>query len=228
MSYETVLFDLDHTLLDSDTSERLAFSATLTAAGIFEPSSYLDTYQTINKALWSQVESGEINVNEVRNRRFEQLVEQLQLDASPDQLADDFVEGLGAHGDLYPGARAVLTQLSGSVQLGLITNGFGSVQRARIERLDLGSIFAAVTISGEVGVSKPKVEIFEHLFAQFDAADRSSSVIVGDSLSSDIQGGDNYGIDTCWFNPNRKPVKAPVATHEVSCLTDIPSIVLAD
>lgn len=227
MSYKTVLFDLDHTLLDSDESERLAFDVALTASGVADPSSHLALYQSINKALWSQVESGQINVREVRNRRFEQLVERAKLDASPHRLADDYVVGLGANGNLYPGARELLDELSGLVQLGLITNGFGSVQRARIERLNLGPVFEAITISGEVGVSKPRVEIFEHLFAQFGGVDPSSTVIVGDSLSSDIQGGTNCGIGTCWFNPRGKPAGTPTPTHEVDCLDAISTVVLA-
>ena len=76
------------------------------------------------------------------------------------------------------------------------------MQRARVARLGLAGYFDAVIISSEVGVSKPSTAIFDIAFDQLGAPARSSALMVGDSLTSDIRGGTNYGIATCWSNPH--------------------------
>ena len=140
----------------------------------------------------------------MRTARFEQLVAAAGLDADPVVMADAFVAGLGMHGDLYPGVRSVLETLTAQASLALVTNGLSEVQRKRIERLDLGRYFDAVVISSEVGAAKPSTEIFDIAFDLLGSPARESVLMVGDSLTSDIQGGINYGIATCWYNPNHQ------------------------
>ena len=91
---------------------------------------------------------------------------------------------------------------SSQTSLALVTNGLSEVQRTRIERLDLGRYFDAVVISSEVGAAKPSTEIFDLAFELLGSPAKASALMVGDSLTSDIQGGINYGIATCWYNPN--------------------------
>ena len=141
MRYSTLLFDLDHTLLDSAASEQLAFHAALSASNVADPSAYFPLYSEINRALWTAVERHEIGPDDVRVSRFEQLIGRADLDADPVAMADDYVTGLGAHGELYPGSRDVLDRLRGRVTLGLVTNGIGEVQRSRIRRLGLDRFF---------------------------------------------------------------------------------------
>lgn len=229
MPYSTVLFDLDHTLLDSDASEAAAFSQTLRASGCHEPDQHFATYRKINGALWAAVERGEISPNDVKTQRFAELVEVIKLDADPEVIGAQFVEGLAQNGDLYPGARRLLDDLAGheDITVGLVTNGIGSVQRTRLDRLDLNSYFSAVAISGELGTSKPAPKIFDLIFAELDDSDRSESLMVGDSLSSDIAGGVAAGIDTAWFNRHGiTPPEPPPFTHEFRILGDLVEIVL--
>ncbi len=227
--YETVLLDLDHTLLDSDASEAAAFAATVRSAGL-EPSEPLfATYSSINRALWAAVERGETTPNDLRVTRFERFATAAGVDADPERLAVTFTDGLGANGELYPGARATLETLAAEHRLALVTNGLSEVQRARIERLDLGPFFDAVVISAEIGRSKPGTEIFDVVFEQLDGPDQKAALMVGDSLTSDIQGGTNAGIDTCWYNPQRKSASAtPTArvTHEITALDQLASVVV--
>jgi FMN phosphatase YigB (HAD superfamily) len=103
MTYATVLFDLDHTLFDTDTSETAALHDTLRLAGIDDPGLHLDAYIEINAALWAAVERGEIGAEGVRLTRFEQLVARTGLEADPGELAEAFVDGLAAHGGAVSG-----------------------------------------------------------------------------------------------------------------------------
>jgi len=226
MRYETILLDLDHTLFDSDTSEQTAFAQVLVSAGVVEPMRYFMAYQAINLKLWAAVERGEVLQQQVRTQRFERLVAQENIDADPLQLADDFVAGLGANGSLYDGAREVLECLSGQASLALVTNGLGEVQRARVDRLGIGDFFDAIIISAEVGAAKPGTEIFDIVFEALDFPTKNSALMVGDSLSSDIQGGANYGIATCWYNPNGQSVqRADQVAHEISDLAELLGVV---
>ena len=219
MRFTTIVFDLDHTLLDSDSSEQLAFAETLHSIGVEEPEQHLKTYQRINVALWKQVEHGELSPNEVKVLRFAQLLERLDIDENPELLGDRYLEGLGNKGELYPEARDLLDSLA-ERRLGLVTNGIGSVQRRRLERLDLDRYFTGVAISGEVGVAKPDPEIFSHL--DFPDWTPEETVIIGDSLTSDIAAGINAKIATCWYNPSSTPNSGPTnPTVEVQQLSDV-------
>lgn len=226
MRYPTLLFDLDHTLLDSDESERLAYEHTMASIGLAEPGTYFDRYVAINRSMWSAVESGEMQPSEVRHRRFERFADELDIDADPFEMAETFVWGLGSFGELYDGAREVLDVLADVAALAMVTNGLSDVQRARIERLDLGGYFDTVIISSEVGVTKPRPEIFDLAFDGLGSPDRSTALMVGDSLTSDVAGGTNSGIDTCWYNRNgaSRPDGTAV-THEIAELGELPAIV---
>lgn len=225
MTYSTFLIDLDHTLLDSHQSEVAAFDQALKRCGIDAPSRFLPTYQAINGALWAAVERQELTPREVQATRFHRLVEQTDLDVDPTKLAADYVVGLGANGELYDGAIEALDRLATTSTLALVTNGLREVQRARIERLGLVHRFDAIVISDEVGHAKPGTEIFDIAFSLLGSPEKSTAVMVGDSLSSDIRGGANFGIATCWYNPHRRE-RSPddVVSHEISELTELISL----
>jgi YjjG family noncanonical pyrimidine nucleotidase len=222
MRYTTFFLDLDHTLFDSDTSELAAFAQAMTAAGVADAAQYFAPYKKINLELWAAVERGEISPHGVRTQRFERLVSDLHLEADAQQLADDFVAGLGAHGELYEGAFEVIDRLSSQASLALVTNGLGEVQRARVERLGIGEFFDAIVISAEVGAAKPGTEIFDIVFEALGAPRKESALMVGDSLSSDMQGGTNFGIATCWYNPKRQALRRDdLVSHEIHELREL-------
>lgn len=225
MPYSTLLFDLDHTLFDSDASEAAAFDITMRAAGVSNPSTVLAAYRRINVALWAGVEAGSVQPIDVRTLRFQRLFEEAEIDADVDEMADLFVRSLGGHGDLYPGAREVLADLAGRARLALVTNGLSDVQRARLARLDIASLFETVVVSSEVGVTKPRPEIFELAFRQLGNPSKESAVMIGDSLTSDIAGGANFGIATCWYNPKGLDRNGAVVTYEVADLTSLRTLV---
>jgi 2-haloacid dehalogenase len=224
MHYTTLLFDLDHTLFDSDAAEAAAFDDTLRLVGAADPSAYFDTFSAINVDLWAKVESGELSPNDVRHLRFQQLIAVTDLEADAAEMGDRYVWGMGSNGDLYPGTREVMDSLDGSVTLALITNGIGEVQRMRIDRLGIDHYFDAVVISGEVGGAKPGTDIFDIVFEQLGGPDKETALIIGDNLGSDIQGGINYGIDTCWFNPHGRDSNGLSVTHEIAELSELLAI----
>jgi len=222
VSYTTFLFDLDHTLLDSVESERRALAAALSRAGIADPLAHFPTYVAINRSLWDAVERGVMSPDDVRVARFEALLEQTGLSADPVALGDDYVRGLGSHGQLFPGTRSTLERLAQRAALGLVTNGIGEVQRARIERLELSPLFETVAISGELGISKPAAAIFEVALRGLGSPPRGNVVMVGDSLSADVQGAANCGIDACWFNPDRRPYPPDASiAHDIATLDEL-------
>lgn len=230
VSYRIVLLDLDHTLLDSTASEAAAFGETVRSIGRQPTPDLFQRYTTINQALWAAVERGELTPDELKLLRFEQFADAIGANASPGDMATVFTAGLGNNGELYPDARAVLEQLHSIARLAMITNGLSEVQRRRIDRLDLGRYFEAVIISAEVKTAKPGTEIFDLAFAELGNPDRTDALMVGDSLTSDIQGGLNAGVDTCLYAPGLDGPKdeasaGPVPTHQISDLTELVPLV---
>ncbi len=210
MSFSHLLFDFDHMLFDTDSSEALAFAQALAQSGIDAPEQYLSHYQSINQGLWRQVEAGTISPNDVKTLRFEILKSELGFNYNSDTVAESYITGLVECGELFPGADRLLEDLEANFSLGMITNGIGSVQRGRMDRLGVAEFFDSVVISGEVGVAKPQPEIFAIALAELGDPPRSECLMIGDSLPSDVQGGENAGISTAWFNPNQAVNPTPL------------------
>lgn len=224
MAHLAHFFDFDHTLFDSDASEALAFEHAV--AGRADAASLFATYKDINSALWREVESAGRPAAEVRTLRFERLVEQSNIEADPIALADAFTVGMQEFGELYPDAEAVVTALRENGPVVMVTNAISEIQRRRIERLGIASLFDAIIISSEVGVAKPDPNIFGHAFATLEAAgttvERRATLMVGDSLTSDMAGGVAAGLTTCWFNPHGKPRPTAIdLDHEIHQLDQL-------
>lgn len=225
MPYETILFDLDHTLYDSHESERQAYAHATSLAGLADADTHFERYFTINREMWAAVERGDILPTEVRVRRFDRFAAEVGLDADTQRMADDFVWGLGAYGELYDDAQQLLARLAGQASLALVTNGLSEVQRSRLSRLGIADYFDAIVISSEVGVTKPRPDIFEIAFEQLGNPPKASAVMIGDSLTSDIAGGRNFGIDTCWYNPEGIIASVnDLPTYQVETLTEIDKV----
>lgn len=226
--YHTVLLDFDHTLFDSDASERGAFAQTLKAHNVTPTAGLLQQYQKINLRLWKDVEIGRLKATDVKQLRFARFIEEAKLIANPEQMAEHYVTALAQHGNLYPGALDLLQKLATRVRLGLITNGLSEVQRTRLERLDIAQYFQAIVISGEVGIAKPDPKIFDIAFTMLKCPAKAGSLMIGDSLASDIKGGNSFGIDTCWYNPKkRKNTSEITPTYAISSLSEAGQIASA-
>lgn len=206
----TVLFDLDNTLLDFNKAERIALSKALRRLGIEPDEGVCRRYSELNLAQWKLLEQGRLTRPQVKIRRFELLFAELGIDCSA-ETATGIYEAQLAVGHYYiDGAQTLLETLSKTRRLYLVTNGTASVQRSRIESAGLQRYFQDFFISEEIGFDKPHREFFTYCFARIPDFRRREAVLIGDSLTSDIQGGKNAGLCTVWFNPLHQPGNADI------------------
>ncbi|KAA0948805.1 noncanonical pyrimidine nucleotidase, YjjG family [Sporosarcina sp. ANT_H38] len=216
MKYDVFLFDLDDTLMDFAETERHAFTNVFNSNGF--PNGlveYRDSYRAISSVLWNDLEQGRTSLAELKTERFQRLFLQHGLEIDAEVFGQTYLDNLGKEVHLFEGVTEMLSSLEGS-RVAIVTNGFKDVQLARIAGSILKDTFEAIFTSEEAGFQKPQVEIFEYVFQQLKITDKSRVLMIGDSLSSDILGGNNFGIDTCWFNPHRKKnTSSARPTHEV-------------
>ena len=225
-AYAWLILDADGTLFDFHRAEAAALDRTPRQMGVKVPPEFLSTFRTINASLWKAFEAGRLRAHDVRTLRFAQLFETLRLPGDPAAFSEAFLTNLVRETRFHDGAESLLTSLRHRVGLVLLTNGFADVQRARIERLGLQGTFDHVLISEEIGAAKPHPATFDIAFARMGHPDRRRVLMAGDSLSSDIQGGEDYGIDTCWFNPGRVANgTAANPTYEIAHLGELTELV---
>jgi 2-haloacid dehalogenase len=222
MKYKWLLFDADGTLFDYDRAEATALQRTFEQAGQpFEPR-YAEAYRQINRQIWLEFEQGRISQKALRTQRFEQLFALLQIDLDPVAFSASYLGYLAEGTYLVDGAEQVIRTLHGQVGLMLITNGLKEVQRPRLARSAISGYFADIVISEEVGAAKPDARIFDAAFQRMGHPRKADVLMVGDNMSSDIQGGNDYGIDTCWFNPEGNPRELDVdSRYEIADLWEL-------
>jgi 2-haloacid dehalogenase len=146
------------------------------------------------------LERGEIEKSKLYASRWVKLVEFYGFDADPYAMSDFYTETLATKSYLMDGALDICKYLYGKYHLYVVTNGKKSVQDGRFDPSPLAPMFEGVFVSEEIGFEKPRREFFDAVSAGIEGFDPRDAIIIGDSLTSDMQGGINYGIDTCWFN----------------------------
>ena len=218
MTYSWLLFDADGTLFDFDLAEKLALQSVLGhLEQSFNDHAY-SSYKAINKQLWQAFEKGQIKQSEIKTQRFEKWLEVLNINADIEEVSTYYVSQLATQGPLLEGALELIQELSTRYKMLIMTNGLKEVQRPRFDASILRPYFAEIIVSGEVGVAKPETGIFDIAFEKMGKPDKNEVLIIGDSLSADMQGGLKYGIDTCWFNPQKAKTNLPV-TYTIYNLT---------
>ncbi len=229
MRYKWLLFDADGTLFDFDKVEERALLNTFAALGHECDARCAEIYREIDREIWMDFENGRISQENLRTKRFELLFDAIGIDCDAVEFSRRYLAELACGSDLIDGAEDLLKSLHGRVGLILITNGLADVQRPRFARSTLMPYFSDVVISEEVGVAKPDPKIFDVAFAKMGFPEREDVLIVGDSLTSDIRGGNNYGIDTCWFNPaGRRRVDGVGIHYEIGALRELLPLVEGD
>ena len=227
MSYRTVLFDADNTLLDFTRSEHEALCDCLRARGLPCDKHITDGYAAINDRHWKLLEQGLTTREGLRVARFEDFCREYGFDCDPRRLADDYFDTLCTKSYLIDGALELCRELYGHARLYLITNGNTKVQNGRFDPSPLAPLFDGVFISEDMGCAKPSKDYFDAVADTIPGFDPTNTLVVGDSLSSDIRGGINAGLATCWYNPHGKPVPADMKIdYVVRSLDEILPIIL--
>lgn len=226
MKYDIIIFDADETLFDFKKSERDAFKNTMLEFNInYDENYHLKIYKDINTAIWKELEDGLITQKKLKVERFKRLSNALNAGFDEVEFSKSYMKHLSYASFLYDDSVALIESLSKDYRLSIITNGLKDVQNNRIKRSIIGKYFDDIVISEEVEVSKPDPRIFEHALKNLNYTDKSKVLMVGDSLTSDIQGGLNFGIDTCWFNPNKIINRTEVKPiYEISNLMDLKKV----
>ncbi|MGN0169709.1 MAG: YjjG family noncanonical pyrimidine nucleotidase [Lachnospiraceae bacterium] len=222
---KTVLLDLDDTILDFKKAESLALSRTLLQMGLEPTQDVLQRYSEINQAQWQLLEENKLTRAQVVTRRFSLLFEEKGIHADVDKVQSLYREELGKGHFFLPGAQELLEELFAQYDLYLVSNGNGSVQDGRIQSAGIAKYFQKLFISERMGVNKPAKEFFDLCFAQIGDVEPEKTVIIGDSLTSDIRGGINAGIHTLWYNPHGQPVREDIRPeYQVKSLDEIPAV----
>lgn len=206
----TVLWDVDGTLLDFHVAERAAIRALFSEFDLGEcTDAMLARYAAINDSFWQRLERNELSKERILVGRFEQFFGEYGLDV---RIAPAFNEAyqlrLGDTIVYRDDSLNIVKSLKGRVKQYVVSNGTVAAQAKKLERSQLGAWMDGVFLSEELGVEKPNAGFFEKVFAAIRPADLSAVMIVGDSLTSDIQGGMNAGVKTCWYDPGKAPVPA--------------------
>jgi YjjG family noncanonical pyrimidine nucleotidase len=203
--YTWLLFDADGTLFDYDKAEMQALRQTFEQFGHAYQTEYLALYRPINQKLWVELEQGTITQAALQVRRFELLLQSLGIQGDGSAFGTCYLQNLAGAWALMDGAEEMIRALHPAYRLMIVTNGLKDVQRPRLNASPIGKYFDDVVISEEVGAAKPSRAFFDVAFARMGNPPKREVLLIGDSLSADIRGGIDYGIDTCWFNPAHLP-----------------------
>ena len=226
--YYCILFDADNTLLNFDAAENKALAETLVNYGIEPDAETVQTYRTINEELWRQLEKGQIRREKLFGERFSRFLKAINAAGDGVEMNRCYLEQLSTHPDLMsPEVLDVLRELSEVATLAIVSNGAQKVQTRRLAESGVMNFMEDVFISEKMGCEKPNARIFDAALRALGVENREHVLMVGDSLSSDIQGGSNAGLDTCWYNPNHahKPGKV-IPTYEIASLEELYPLVM--
>lgn len=221
--YSHYLFDADETLFHFD-----AFSGMKHMLKAFEVDftrSHYEAYQAINKPLWVRYQNGEIDAHTLQTKRFQHWSEKLSVAEA--ELNERFLDSMAEICEPLAGAIELIDMLKQEGKhLAILTNGFTALQERRLRKTGLLGKFDHVVISEQVGTAKPAKEVFDHTFSlwRLEEHQRRHVLMVGDTLASDILGGANAGIDTCWINQGQIETTEIIPTYEVKNLHQLKTL----
>lgn len=221
MGYETILFDIDDTLLDFKAAEEQALSQLFQDMGVEPSLSVKNNYKKMNQGFWRDHEAGLLSRQELLDNRFRLFFEQYEREVDGPKTEARYRYYLNQGHQLISNSLEVVESLSQKKDLYAVTNGVSVTQHQRLEKSGLAPYFEKFFISEEMGVHKPMKEFFDIVFAEIPRFDKEKTVIIGDSLTSDIKGGQVAGIDTIWMNPHENETKEIRPTFQIKKLTDL-------
>lgn len=220
-----IFFDLDDTIFDFKKAERIALAKALREFGVEPADKILSRYSEINISQWKLLELGRLTRDEVKVRRYRLLFDETGIDLNPEQVTAVYEKNLGIGHYFIDGAEETVRALFGKYHLYIVSNGASEVQQSRLASSDIVKYFDDIFISQAIGFDKPDVRFFEKCFESIVGFSRDNAVIVGDSLSSDIQGGINAKIKTVWYNPKGNIAEKIKPDFQINDLKQLPSLI---
>ena len=219
--YTTLYFDLDNTLLDFTAAEYVAIRKLFALHNLPVDDEKIAKYSSINHVWWQRFEKGEIKKEEIYSGRFREYLEFYNLVGDATKMADDYFAFLSEGYFLVPGADKALEYIkSKGYTVCITTNGMSRTQYKRIDNCSIKQFFDYIFVSEDAGHQKPEVEYFDYVMQNTPEKDKSKILVIGDSMSSDILGGINFGVDTCWLNP-KGDSGAYKSTYEIANIMHI-------
>lgn len=226
--FDILLWDVDGTLLDFIAAEKAAVQTLFREFGLGAcTDEMVERYSRINKEYWERLERGELSKPEILVRRFADFFASEGLDASKaPEFNEQYQVRLGDTVVFCDDSYELLSSLRGRVKQYAVSNGTVVAQTRKLRRSGFDRLLDGVFLSEELGYEKPATEFFDRVFAAIGEPDRERVLIVGDSLTSDITGGNRAGIRTCWYNPKGEPnLTAAHADYEIRDLHGILDII---
>ena len=221
MRYDVILMDIDNTLLDFNAGTRDSLQQLLAAHGLNLTLEREARFHVINDRLWKAYEHGEIEKHVIFETRFAEFLGELGIHTDPLEANAAYARGLQQSAVLMPHATELLQRLQGKCRMFAVTNGVLTTQQPRLEKSGLNRYFEQVFISEQMGCKKPEKAFFDQVFAAIGPVDKSRCLLLGDSLTSDMQGGRNAGIATCYLG---KDTGDPRCDYVIEDLLQLPEI----
>lgn len=221
MHYQNLLFDVDDTLLDFKAAEDQALKRLFDDMGVPLTPEIKHAYQTMNQGFWREYELGQLTRQELLDTRFHKFFSQYDKVVDGPAVEECYRQYLNEGHELYEDSLSVVKQLAPDYDLYIVTNGVGTTQRQRLQESGLAPYFKEVFISEELGINKPMKGFFDQVFAAIPNFSSTNTVIIGDSLTSDIKGGVNAGIDTIWLNPQQAATTEIKPTYQIQHLNQL-------
>ena len=224
--YPYLLLDADNTLFDFSAANHNAFSQVCSFCGIPYNEENYNLYESINNPLWEALNRGEITKDFLVLERFRRFLAEVGVDRDPAECNTLHLSHLGRSTVLLPHAEEVCRTLSQTHNLYIVTNAVASVQRRRLAESAIASYISGAFISEDAGAPKPTQAYFDYVFSRVPGLRRDNCLLIGDSLSSDIQGANNIGIPCCWYNLFGAPRPADLRIdYEITDLRQLYDIV---
>ena len=223
MKFDVILWDMDGTLLDFKIAQKEAITQVFRTIHKPLTDDIIDLYSRINESYWKRLELGEVTRPELLVGRFRRLFEELGMnDVDVDSVRKEYEEVLGNVYEYIQDSLGLCKMLQPKCKQYIVTNGIAGTQNRKIKLSGFRDCMNDCFISEDAGYEKPNPKFFEYVFSKIPNFDPERTLIVGDSLTSDIKGGALAGIKTCWFNPERKEITGDYKPdYEIEHLWDV-------
>lgn len=208
--YKTILFDIDDTLIDFDIDQKTAFKEAVKKIGYVCNDKMYEDYNKINLSMWEELNLGKMTLNDVFVNRFSVFFKKYGIKYDELEFNKILTDMFQKTGTLIKGVKETLDKLVNNYELAVISNGPKDQQYHRLKNADISKYFSKFFISEEIGYNKPDKRFFDIVFKNIDNKEKSKILIVGDSITSDIIGGKQVGVDTCLYNIRNKENKTNI------------------